>query len=312
MLDIIRRKASSWVTRAIFGVVVLVFIFFFGYNQIFVPNQGPQAVLVRVNGFDIRQNEFNLAYRGTVESYKQVFKGELPEGMGKMIVNTAMQQLINQRLMIDAAHKMGLRVSDEELAKAIEGNKQFQKEGQFDRALYRDNFLPHFQKETSLNYEDLLRSELLAQKLDDVLHASVKVSPQEAKDTYRIGKTKFTFEVMKTAASGEAAPKQTVGPVTLDQRQQVLGTEATPADYAKIFALTPEKSDLNAPLTIGGVQVSVHLVKKESPSDADWQKDEATFTKDYLLRKQGRISQEWIQHLVKKADIEQLLTPNEG
>lgn len=132
MLDIIRRKASSWVTRAIFAVVVLVFIFFFGYNQIVTPNQGPQAVLVRVNGTDIRQNEFNLAYQSTMEQYKQVFKGEIPEGMGKMIVQSTLQQLVNQRLMIDAATQMGLQVSNEELARTIESGKPFQKDGQFE------------------------------------------------------------------------------------------------------------------------------------------------------------------------------------
>lgn len=242
MLDIIRKKASSWVTRAIFAVVVLVFIFFFGYNQIITPNQGPQAVLVRVNGADIHQNEFNLAYKSSQEMYKQMFKGELPEGMGKMIVNSALQQLVNQRLVIDAAQKMGLSVSNDELARAIESDKRFQKDGVFDRAAYRDYFLPAFQREFSLNYEDLLRNELLAKKLDEILRGSVKLSPAEAKLAYWSDK----------------------------------------------------------------------MEKKETPTDADWKKDEAPFTKDELARKQARASQEWLQSLLRKAEIEQLLTPNEG
>lgn len=242
MLDIIRKKASSWVTRGIFAVVVLVFIFFFGYNQIDIPNQGPQAVLVRVNGADIRQNEFSLAYKSNLEQYKQMFKGEIPEGMGKMISQSALQQLVNQRLMIDAAKKMGLSVSNEELARTIEASKQFQKDGQFDRALYRDYFLPSFQKEFGLNYEDLLRNELLAKKLDDVLRSAVKVSPAEAKAAYW----------------------------------------------------------------------SEKLEKKETPTDADWQKDEVQFTKDAITRKQMRVSQDWLQSLARKAEIEQIMTPNEG
>ena len=141
MLEIIRQKANSWATRVVFAVVVLVFIFFFGYNQIVVPNQGPQAVLVRVNGFDIRQNEFSLAYRGELESYKQAFKGEIPSGMEKMVISTTMQKLINQRLLIDAARKMGLRVSDEELARTIESGKQFQKDNKFDRGAYRERLI---------------------------------------------------------------------------------------------------------------------------------------------------------------------------
>lgn len=312
MLDIIRRKASSWVTRAIFAGVVLVFIFFFGYNQIDTPNQGPQSILVRVNGADIRQSEYNLAYKSTLEMYKQMFKGEIPPDMTKMISSSSLQQLINQRLMIDAATKMGLRVSDEELAKTIENDKRFQKDGRFERAAYRDFFLPKFQSEFGLNYEELLRSELLAKKLDDILRSSVKVSPAEAKAAYWQEKTQFTFEVTKSGPGQTAAAKQSVGPITLDQRQQVLGTDATEADFAKVFALTKDKPQTDAPITIRDIQYSVKLIKKEVPDDANWKKDEPTFTKDFLARKQMSISQEWMESLARKADIEQLKTPNEG
>lgn len=312
MLDIIRRKASSWVTRTIFAVVVIVFIFFFGYNQIFTPEQGPQAVLVRVNGTDIRQNEFNLAYKSTLEMYKQVFKGNIPEGMNKMIAGSALQQLVNERLMIDAAHHMGLRVSDEELAKTIESDKRFQRDGVFDRTSYRDIFLPSFQREFGLSYEELLRNELLAKKLNDLLQSSIKVAPEEAKSAYWQDKSKFTFEVSKTGPGQTAPTKQTVGPITLAERQQVLGNDATETDYAKVFALTTEKPQLEAPLVIRDIQYSVKLTKRDVPTDADWKKDEATFTKDLLIRKQARASQEWLESLAKKADIEQLQTPNEG
>lgn len=312
MLDIIRQKASSWVTRAIFAVVVLVFIFFFGYNQIDIPSQGPQAVLVRVNGADIRQNEYDLAYKGTLEMYKQMFKGEIPPEMNKMIASTALQQLINQRLMIDAATKMGLRVSNEELAKVIEADKRFQKDGHFERGNYRDGWLPWFQKEYGLNYETLLRNELLAKKLDDVLHSAVKASPAEIKAAFWQDKSKFTFEVT-SQGPGQAAPtKQTIGPITLDQRRQVLGADATEADYAKVFNLTIDKAQQGASFTIRDIQYTVKLIKKEVPTEAEWKKDEATFTKDFIARKQGRISQEWLESLARKADIEQLQTPNEG
>jgi peptidyl-prolyl cis-trans isomerase D len=312
MLDIIRRKASSWVTRAIFVVVVLVFIFFFGYNQIDTPNQGPQAVLVRVNGTDIRQNEFNLAFKSTLEMYKQVFKGNIPEGMNKMVASSALQQLVNERLMIDAAHDMGLRVSDEELAKTIESDKRFQRDGVFDRTSYRDIFLPSFQREFGLSYEELLRNELLARKLNELLQGSVKVSPEEAKTAYWQDKTQFTFEVTKIGPGQTAPTKQTVGPVSLADRQKILEADATAADYAKVFALTAEKPQLDAPIVIRDIQYSVKLIKREIPTDADWKKDEAPFTKDLLTRKQAQMSQEWIESLAKKADIEQLQTPNEG
>lgn len=312
MLDIIRQRAGSWVTRAIFAGVVLVFIFFFGYNQIDTPNQGPQAVLVRVNGADIRQSEYNLAFKSSMEMYKQMYKGEIPPEMNKMISRSSLQQLINQYLMVDAATKMGLRVSNEELAKAIETDKRFQKEGHFERAAYRDSFLPWFQKEYGLNYEELLRNELLARKLDDILRSSVKVSPAEVRSAYGLEKNKFTFEISKSVPGQATASKQTVGPITMEQRQQVLGNEATVADFAKVFRLTKEKPQTDAPITIRDIQYSVKLTRKDVPADDDWKKDEATFTKDLLSRKQMNVGQEWLESLARKADIEQLKAPNEG
>lgn len=312
MLDIIRRKASSWVTRAIFAGVVLVFIFFFGYNQIDTPNQGPQAVLVRVNGADIRQNEYNLAYESTQEMYKQTFKGEIPPEMNKMIAGSTLQQMVNQRLMIDAATKMGLRVSDEELFKAIEtNNKLFVHDGVFDRAAYRQKLLD-YERENGLNYEVLLRNELLAKKLDDILRSSVKVSPAEAKAAYWLEKTKFTFEITKSGPGQTSPAKQTVGPITVEQRRQVLGNDATEADFARVFALTTSKPQLDPPIIIRDIQYSVKLTKRDVPDEDDWKKNEATFTKDFLSRKQMAVGQEWLKSLARKADIEQLKTPNEG
>lgn len=242
MLDIIRKKASSWVTRGIFALVVLVFIFFFGYNQIITPNQGPQAVLVRVNGHDIRQNEFSLAYKKTLEDYKQMLKGELPEGMEKMVSQATLQDLIVRRLMVNAASQMGLTVSNEELFKVIENNnKQFIHDGQFDRVAYRQELL-NYERENGLNYEEMLRNDLLAKKLRDLIQSAAKVSPAEAKDAY-----------------------------------------------------WKQKAE-----------------KKETALDADWKKDEAQFTKDLLLQKQQRMIQEWTQSQVRKAEIEQLMTPNAG
>lgn len=329
MLEIIRNKANSWVTRALFGAIVLIFIFFFGYNQINTPNTGPQAIVATVNGYDIRQNEFRLAYDSNYEMYKQIFKGEIPEGMLKMLKENTLQQLVNQQLLLTSAQHMGLHVANEELVKIIESNKQFQKDGQFDRELYKNNFLPGFENKYNLNYEDLLRNELLVQKLQDLITSAAKVSPQEAKDTYVREKTVFTFDVVKGPLKAEqnlsqiqtamgqnnsafkaalATAKltsQPVGPLAIGQREQILGEGASLADYEKIFALNTEHSTLATPLKVGELLYAVRLVKKDAPSQ--WKQDEVTFTAELQKRKQQQLMQNWIADLSRKATIERFV-----
>lgn len=286
MLDIIRKRASSIVTRVIFAVIVLVFIFFFGYNQIFTPNQGPQAVLARVDGYDVRQLEFQLAYDNNYAQYKELFKGEIPESMLGILKENTLRQLINQRLMVIEAGKLGLRVSDEEMLKTIESNPQFQKEGKFDRELYRTGFLPAFERKYNINYEDLLRDALMAQKLQEMVVSSVKVSPQEAKDAYILSKSLFTFEI-----AGE-----TVGPITLAERGKLLKT-ATEEVYQKIFSLKPQ----DAPIQLENL--TVRLIKRDVPTDAQWQQDETTFTTEFRRQKQQEYTQLWLANLSAKASI---------
>jgi peptidyl-prolyl cis-trans isomerase D len=91
----------------------------------------------------------------------------------------AVESLIVDTLVEREAHRLGMRVSDDDLARAIESQTAFQVDGHFDpdqyRAILRDNELQ------PAIFESDTRAKILSDSLRQFVMASVKASPAEAR-----------------------------------------------------------------------------------------------------------------------------------
>lgn len=180
MLNVFRKKAGSWMVKAILGAIIIVFIFWGVGN--YGEKQGNMVAVV--NGENITIDEYRNAYENLLEQFRKRFGNNLNDEMIKMfrIKHQALNMLIDRKLMINAAKKLKLRVSQDEVVSAIKNFEAFQTAGTFDKRLYA-NILNRI-RTTPDEFEAEQGVALLLNKLRLFITDCVKVSEQEAREWF--------------------------------------------------------------------------------------------------------------------------------
>src|SRR5712692_7260386 len=73
MLDFLRKRKRSCVFTFLLGLVVIVFVLFYGGRYVREP--GTEKV-AEVNGEEISQREFGIYYQKLLNSYRDLLKGQ--------------------------------------------------------------------------------------------------------------------------------------------------------------------------------------------------------------------------------------------
>ncbi len=182
MLDLMRRKAQSPYIQATIVIIILVFVFW-GVKSGNGPGRHDAAT---VNGQSISYRDFQQAYDRTTNQYRQQFGGSLPEPLLKMlnIRQQVMSQLVDQTLLLQGAQAMGLRVSDEEVRKAIQEMGSFQNNGAFDVKRYKEVLAGS--RLSPANFEASIRTDLLTGKVVNALGRFARVMPQEIQNRFTL------------------------------------------------------------------------------------------------------------------------------
>jgi peptidyl-prolyl cis-trans isomerase D len=180
MLSLMRKHAGSWMIKILLGGIAITFVTWGGY-QVTSQRSGRMAT---VNGETITAEEYRLTYKRLIEQVQQRFGNNLNEEMIKnlQLPKQAVDQLIDQMLMRQAASDLEIRVSDEDLSRSIRSIGAFQTAGIFDPRRYqtileRNNLSPE-------SFELSQRDSLLTEKLNILITGSVKVSDDEASAFY--------------------------------------------------------------------------------------------------------------------------------
>ena len=180
MLSLMRKHAGSWMIKILLGGIAITFVTWGGY-QVTSQRSGRMAT---VNGETITAEEYRLTYKRLIEQVQQRFGNNLNEEMiqNLQLPKQAVDQLIDQMLMRQAASDLEIRVSDEDLSRSIRSIGAFQTAGIFDPRRYqtildRNNLSPE-------SFELSQRDSLLTEKLNILITGSVKVSDDEASAFY--------------------------------------------------------------------------------------------------------------------------------
>jgi peptidyl-prolyl cis-trans isomerase D len=171
------RKHMNWIMWIILVLVIISFLFFGIY-----PSSDGRGEAAVVNGDVISATDLNRAYQSMYESYRQIFKDQFNDAMVKTLRQQALRELIQNRLLVQEAEKIGLRVSDEELQAAIMRTPAFQAGGQFDKAAY-DRYLDYINVKHGV-FEETQRQYMLRQKLERVIEDGVDVTDEELRSAY--------------------------------------------------------------------------------------------------------------------------------
>ncbi|MGD9106167.1 MAG: SurA N-terminal domain-containing protein [Desulfobacterales bacterium] len=178
MLRFMRQQAGNWLIKVLLGAIVIVFIFW-GVGS-FRAQRGGRVALI--NGDQITLDEYREAYNNLIERLRNRFGNNLNEDMIKMlrVKEQALNQLIDNKLLVQEARRFKFRVSNKELAHAIMQIEAFQRAGVFDNRMYQ-NVLSRLRM-TPEEFEIAQREAMLIERVTDLITNSVKVSDSEVKE----------------------------------------------------------------------------------------------------------------------------------
>jgi peptidyl-prolyl cis-trans isomerase D len=199
MLKVFRDnlKYLSWVLWLVIAVFILFVFVDFGAT---VPGgTAPSDAAAIVGDYEVSFSEFERTYRRTEDFYRQTygeqFNRELAQQMGLPI--QVLDGLIADKILLAEADRMGLRVTDDEVAQYIVGLPSFQlPDGRFvgeDRysQLLRANGY------TVEHFEEAVRTDLLSDKVRSVLSENLYVSDEEVVAAYKDEKETATIRYLR-------------------------------------------------------------------------------------------------------------------
>jgi peptidyl-prolyl cis-trans isomerase D len=185
MLNYLRKYSRHWVIALIIGAIAIVFVFTFGYGG---RKSGGLGEVATVNGEPIGRNAYQEQYYHLVREYQEQSQSELTEELVKALrlKEMALQRLIGEALMLQAAERLGLKVSDAELRDDIQHLPYFQRGGRFDEQLYYLVLSRNRLKTTDFEAQERRRRQM--KKMFEDLTSLAKVSETELLDMYHLSK----------------------------------------------------------------------------------------------------------------------------
>jgi peptidyl-prolyl cis-trans isomerase D len=202
MLDFLRKRKRSWIITFLLGVIILVFVAFYGGSK--YQDSRLQNV-AEVNGEAISQPEFAEVYQRAVDRYREMLKGSLTPEMLKSLnlKGSLLEELIQKRLALQEARRLGLTATDEELVNVIGQVPEFQVAGRFNKERYLQ--LLRANKLTPERFEEDQRDQLTIQRLYSLILDSVQVTEAEVRDRYRFEQEKINLQFIRLPFSNFAS-----------------------------------------------------------------------------------------------------------
>jgi peptidyl-prolyl cis-trans isomerase D len=192
MLNLMRKHAGSWMIKVILFAIVVVFVFW-GVGSFTSRNQTQVA---DVNGEIINVEIYRQAYYRLLENYRRLYGDQLNDDLLKMLRpgQQALDNLISRILMAQESDRLGIEVSEQELADAIQAMPAFQNNGAFDYQRYQQ--LLSFNKMTVEEFEKNQKQDLRIEKLQTLITSAVSISEEEARQWYDWNNAKVNLEYL--------------------------------------------------------------------------------------------------------------------
>ena len=146
MLETIRAHAYTFGTRVLLVFLVVVFVFFFGVTGYYLRARpiatvgcGSIPFLTTSACRQIMPDDIDRETRNLRNIFAKVYGQNADSILRAMnLRQTAVEQLIQQALILNEAQRLGLSISDDALAKTISSQTAFQTDGRFDVDRYRE------------------------------------------------------------------------------------------------------------------------------------------------------------------------------
>ena len=242
-------KIIIWITAIVFlvGFGILQLGGVLGQNN----PQGPKGVIAIINGEPIRYQDFNQVYQQMVQQLTQ--QRAMQEGEDSYVREQAWQQIVRAKLMDQEARRRHIQVTPEEIKAAIRLTPPdflmkapvFMTDGKFDYRKYMSEVDNPNSQLPWAQVEAYVAANLPAQKLQDEIVTTAKVSEGDVRDRFLLQNEKLdlhyvgfspdSFQIDTTRIGGadvetfyKANPELFVGPA--EAKVQVMLVPRTPSE----------------------------------------------------------------------------------
>lgn len=188
MLENLRTNKRNFLTVAFVLAIGFVFAVNFGPGSLSQGNGcggGGVSHVASVNGTTIAAGEFERQYERRLQLLQGqlggAFTREIAQQLG--VANIALDDVVHRELLAQEAQRRGVAVSDAEISNAVQADPGFHEGGRFSFDLYQRTVGRTYG--STGRYEDLLRRDLLAGKMQTLILSAVKVSDAEVKSAWQ-------------------------------------------------------------------------------------------------------------------------------
>ena len=208
MLRFFRKHARGWFMIAIIGIIIVVFVLYFGSSR---GSRTANAIAI-VDRRIISEAEFHNEYGKLLDNAQLRLGNKLtPEILKKMdLKRQAYNDLLNRQIIIAKAADLKIQVSDEELSNILMSVPALQTNGVFDERKYQQ--ILRYNKLSAEDFEALQKSELIANKIETIVREGIKISDQEIYDLYALQNQKINVNFVQISGKDikkEITPTQT-------------------------------------------------------------------------------------------------------
>jgi peptidyl-prolyl cis-trans isomerase D len=203
MLHFIRERAQGWIAWVIVGLLIIPFALW-GINQYF--GGGGESTVAKVNGTEISQREFQLAFYNQRTRMQQMLGEQYDARLFEpQIRKRVLEELVNRELLLQNAENAGYRVSDSSVVATIQGIEAFRENGVFSAELYRRQV--QAQGQSPAGFEHRVKQSILTTQLPLGLAGTTFVTDKELDDILRLQEQQRDVAYVTFAAKSFEDPK---------------------------------------------------------------------------------------------------------
>ncbi|MFP4251864.1 MAG: SurA N-terminal domain-containing protein [Guyparkeria sp.] len=240
MLMDIREKIRGWIAYVIVGLISIPFALW-GVGEYL--GGGKEQPVAEIEGEEISARELDQAFsdrrQQMIAQSEEQITAEMVEEMG--LKRQVLDQLIDERLLVQFIGEQGYQVPDGLVAATIRGISAFERDGQFDRETYQRRLAQ--QGMTVDQFENDMRRDLLFSTLDNALIGSAFVTEPEVRQLVALRDQMREIGIVRldreTVAAGIDDPDESTLEAYYEERVEAFQRpEQVRLSYVEI---TPEK-----------------------------------------------------------------------
>jgi len=135
MLKFMRKYATGYMVKAMFGLIIVVFVFW-GVGSF----RESERTVAEVGPYKISIMEYQEEYNRILKMYRTIYREKLDENLLRELnlKEKVMNEIVDKYILIIKAKELGISVSDNEYREHLESIEMFKRDGKFSETVYKE------------------------------------------------------------------------------------------------------------------------------------------------------------------------------